>query len=96
MYEECLDPIIYFAPSLQVVQLSVFLPELKVKRGRRVEKTTTSKGLMHSNGHIKGNWATVGGGGWGGSTPLPSFGGITDCTWYEVLPQREELVTCLP
>ncbi len=37
--------------------VTVFLPELKAKRGGRIEKTTTSKGLMHSNDHIKDNWA---------------------------------------
>ncbi len=33
------------------------------QRGGRIEKTTTSKGLVHSNDHIKENWATIGGGG---------------------------------
>ncbi len=50
----------------------MFLPELKAKRG--IEKTTTSKGLMHSNDHIKENWTTVE----GRRAPYPpSFGGIT-------------------
>ncbi len=40
------------------------------KRGGRIEKTTTSKGLMHSNDHIKENWATIE----GGSTPYPPLG----------------------
>ncbi len=29
------------------------------QRGGRIEKTTTSKGLMHSNDYIKENWATI-------------------------------------
>ncbi len=37
------------------------------KEGGRIEKTTTSKGLMHSNDNIKENWT-------GGAPP---FGGIT-------------------
>ncbi len=41
----------------------MFLPELKAKRG---------KCLMHSNDHVKENWAPIE----GGSTPYP-FGGIT-------------------
>ncbi len=40
----------------------MFLPELKAKRGGRIEKTTTSKGLMHSNDYIKEKWATIEGG----------------------------------
>ncbi len=49
---------------------AVLPPELKAKRGGRIEKTTTSKGLMHSNEHIKENWAPDR----GGSTPLPPLG----------------------
>ncbi len=49
---------------------AVFLPEPKAKRGERIEKITTSKGLMHSNDHIKENWATIE----GGSTLYPPLG----------------------
>ncbi len=49
-----------------IIYLAVLPPELKAKSGRRIEKTTTSKGLMHSSDHIKENWATIE----GGSTPL--------------------------
>ncbi len=47
---------------------AVFLPELKAKGGR-IEKTTTSKGLLHSNDHTKENCAIR-----GGSTPYPRLG----------------------
>ncbi len=52
---------------------AVFLPEFKAKRGGRIEKTTTSKGLMHSNDYIKGNWVPI-----EGEHPPTSFGGITE------------------
>ncbi len=39
--------------------IPVFPPELKAVRGR-IEKTITSKGLMHPV-TIKENWATIGG-----------------------------------
>ncbi len=48
-------------------------PRAQNKERGTIEKTTTSKGIMQSNDHITENWATIE----GGSTPLPSFGGIT-------------------
>ncbi len=48
---------------------SVFLPELKAKTGR-IEKTTTSKDLMHSSDHINENRATTE----GGSLPYTPLG----------------------
>ncbi len=42
--------------------------------GGRIENTTTSKGLLHSNDHNKENWAMIE----GGASPRPSFGGITN------------------
>ncbi len=59
--------------------ITVFLSELKAKRGKDW-KTTTSKGLMHSNGRIKENWATIEGG-----APPTSFGGITAINTYAPL-----------
>ncbi len=65
-----LCPYFHLSPSNEQTKslvFAVFLPELKAKRGGRIEKTTTSKGLMHSNDHIKENWAMIE----GGAPPTP-------------------------
>ncbi len=37
------------------VEVIPYWVELWIREGGRIEKTITSKGLMHSNDHIKGN-----------------------------------------
>ncbi len=39
--------------------MTVFLPKLRAKGGERIENTTTSKGLIQSNDHIKENWGMI-------------------------------------
>ncbi len=61
---------LYMCPVLDLYQC--FSQSSKQRGGGRIEKTTTSKGLLHSNDHIKGNWTTIDYNTVG--TPLPSFG----------------------
>ncbi len=58
-----------------------FLTELK---GGRIENTTTSKGLMHSNDRIKETWATIEGG-----APTLLLWGITGTDKETALYGRE-------
>ncbi len=51
------DPM--WTSMLKAKAIAVFLPKLKAKRGEGFVMTTTSKGLMHSNDHIKEKWATI-------------------------------------
>ncbi len=50
-------------------------PRAQSKEGGRIEKTSTSKGLMHSNDHIKENWPTIE----GGAPPYPPLGNHCQC-----------------